>query len=95
MGGYRCWKGVARHLVGKDVYFDTSFSFADLGAAGMARLIRAHGPHKVLFGTDSPWTGQKESVASIHGLDLPPGAKESILYRNALSLLGFSTSPGA
>ena len=95
MGGYRCWEGVARHLVGKEIYFDTSFSFADLGAAGMARLIRAHGPRKVLFGTDSPWTGQKESLASIQGLDLPPGAEERILYRNALSLLGFSTSPGA
>ncbi len=92
MGGYLCWEGVARHLVGTEIYLDTSFSFADLGAAGMVRLIRAHGPHKVLFGTDSPWTGQKESLASIQGLDLPPDAKERILHRNALFLLGLSTS---
>jgi hypothetical protein len=90
MGGYLCWEGVARHLVGKEIYFDTSFSFAGLGAAGMARLIRSHGPEKVLFGTDSPWTSQRESLASIQGLDLPPDAKERILYRNAVLLLGLS-----
>jgi predicted TIM-barrel fold metal-dependent hydrolase len=89
MGGYQCWDGVERHLAGKDVFFDTSYSFADLGASGMTRLIRAHGSDKVLFGTDSPWTSQKGSVASIQNLDLPAGDKERILYGNAFSLLGF------
>lgn len=92
MGGYRCWEGVARHLAGKELYFDTSFSFAGLGAAGMARLIRAHGPEKVLFGTDSPWTSQLESLAGIRGLDLPPDGKERILCQNAGSLLGLSAT---
>lgn len=87
MGGYRCWEGVARHLAGKAIYFDTSFSFAGLGAEGMARLIRAHGPEKVLFGTDSPWNSQQESLANIQNLDLSTDDKEGILYRNALSLL--------
>jgi predicted TIM-barrel fold metal-dependent hydrolase len=78
---------VARHLAGKAIYFDTSFSFAGLGAEGMARLIRAHGPEKVLFGTDSPWNSQQESLANIQNLDLSTDDKEGILYRNALSLL--------
>lgn len=92
MGGFRQWESVVRHLVGKDIYFDTSFSFAELGAAGMSRLIRDHGPEKVLFGSDSPWTSQKESLTAIQHLDLPPDDRERILYRNALALL--SLLPG-
>jgi hypothetical protein len=91
MGGYLCWEGVKRYLVGKEIYFETSFSFATLGAAGMARLIREHGPDKVLFGTDSPWASQGESLACIQGLDLLPDDRERILSRNALSLLGLPT----
>jgi hypothetical protein len=88
MGGFRCWEAVKRLLVGRDIYFDTSYSFAELGAAGMADLIRAHGANKILFGTDSPWTGQGEELARIRSLGLPQHDLERILFRNAVSLLG-------
>lgn len=90
MGGFRCWEGVARHLVGRDIYFDTSFSLRELGAEGMSRLIRDHGPDRVLFGSDSPWTSQRDELADLRRFCLPPGGLERILYRNALSLLGIS-----
>jgi predicted TIM-barrel fold metal-dependent hydrolase len=94
MGGFRCWEDVARHLVGQDIYFDTSFSLRELGAGGMSRLIRDHGADKVLFGSDSPWTSQRGELVDLRKLDLPPGDLERILCRNAISLLGMSTKPG-
>ena len=92
MGGFRCWDGVARHLVGSEIYFDTSFSYAELGAAGMARLIQDHGADRVLFGTDSPWTSQQEELISIRSLRLLPAERDRILYRNAFALLGLPTA---
>lgn len=94
MGGFRCWDCVNRYLVGSDVYFDTSFSFDSLGAEGMTRLIRAHGAGRILFGTDSPWTGQRDELINICNLDLPQADRERILCRNACSLLGLPTLPG-
>ncbi len=88
MGGFRCWEQSARLLAGRDLYFDTSYSFAELGAAEIAGLARAHGVDRVLFGTDSPWTEQGEELAYIRQLDLPQLDLERILGGNALSLLG-------
>ncbi len=90
MGGFRCWEEAARHLVGSKIYFDTSFSYAELGAAGMTRLIKAHGADRVLFGTDSPWTGQRKELINIGNLDLPPGDRDRILYQNTSALLKLS-----
>ncbi|MDH7579039.1 MAG: amidohydrolase family protein [Bacillota bacterium] len=88
MGGYLCWGGVEEHLAGKEIYFDTSYSIADLGKEAMTRLILAHGPEKILFATDSPWTPQREELAKIRELSLPPSVLEKILGLNAASLLG-------
>jgi len=88
MGGYQYWEEVERQLAGKDIYFDTSYSQADLGEEKMLRLILAHGPEKILFATDSPWTSQPEELAKIKEFPLPPAVTEQILGLNAASLLG-------
>lgn len=64
MGGYRMWADVLAHLNEMDVFLDTSYCFPnhpdqhDLFAA----LIRANGTDRVLFGTDSPWADQAETL---------------------------------
>lgn len=88
MGGYKCWDDVQRYLVGRDLYFDTSYSLADLGAEAMASMIRAHGIERILFGTDSPWTAQAAEVAGIRALDLSGEDIEAVLGGNAKRLLG-------
>jgi predicted TIM-barrel fold metal-dependent hydrolase len=87
MGGYQCWDDVHKHLAGRDLYFDTSYSLADMGAEGMAALIRAHGADKILFGTDSPWTDQEPEIAGIRTLPLEKSETDAILGGNALRLL--------
>ena len=87
MGGFRSWDEVETNLVGKEIYFDTAYSFEELGAERMARLIKSHGVEKILFGTDAPWTDPKEEIARIRSLDLTEEEISNILGENARRLL--------
>ena len=87
MGGYRYWNDVKKYLVGKNVYFDTSFSFKELGDEGMKRLIKSHGFEKILFATDSPWCDQTVEVSHIKSLDLSNDEINCILSGNARRIL--------
>jgi len=87
MGGFECWDEVNRYVVGCDVYIDTSYSLHQLGARAFVDLIKRHGVERVLFGTDSPWTGQKQEVEAIRSLALEEWEKRAIMGDNALRLL--------
>ncbi len=97
MGGWRLWPEVKEKLMGKHLYFDTSFSGDYLlrdGVEGMLSkeafvdLIHAMGSDYVLFGTDSPWSSQKESVSWFMETDLTETEKEQILSGNFIRIIG-------
>lgn len=44
-------------------------------------------PARLLFGSDSPWVGQKEELALLKGLELPAELLQAVLEKNALALL--------
>lgn len=88
MGGYQCWDEVYQYLTGRDLYFDTSYSLTDMGAESMTSMIRAHGLHRVMFATDSPWTDQAAELEGIRALDLTSDEIEAVLGGNASRLLG-------
>ncbi|HHV63149.1 MAG TPA: amidohydrolase [Firmicutes bacterium] len=88
MGGWRRWDEVETHLVGQPLYFDTSYSYPWLGASRMRDLILAHGVHRILFGTDSPWADQSKAITEIHDLGLAPEEERALLGGNAAALLG-------
>jgi len=92
MGGYAQWKDVGKHLLGRGLYFDTSYSLADLGVEQMMALIRGHGADRILFGTDSPWTDQSGEARAIGALPLTEIEKTAILGGNARGLLGWQPS---
>ena len=101
MGGWRNWDRV---LPGLPVYIDTAFSTGRmtpledgyytpeelelLDPAGFMELVRAFGARRVLFGSDSPWSGQKESLEWLRALPLTEGELAAILGENAKALLG-------
>ena len=105
MGGWRNWDEVEQLLPQTSVYLDTSFSLgrmtplndgyyapADLDLMGPEQfmgLVRAFGPQRILFGTDSPWDGQAEALAHIRALPLTDEELSAILGGNAQRLLGF------
>jgi len=88
MGGYKYWDEVEKHLVGKDIYFDTSFAVGIMDSGQARRIIYNHGYSRILFGSDSPWKDQGWSVQSIKNLGLGPEIEEAIFYKNAVELLG-------
>lgn len=50
-------------------------------------MVRHFGADRVLFGTDSPWSGQAESIAWIHSLPLEDWEENAIMNGNAQRLL--------
>ena len=104
MGGWRCWDEVEELLWDTGVCLDTAFSLGSitplndgyytpedlplLDEGGFMALVRKFGPHRVLFGTDSPWDDQAQAIARIRALPLTPEEREAILGGNAVKLLG-------
>ncbi len=102
MGGWHCWEEAKELLSSQNVWIDTSFSAGQvlrrkdavnrgevklLSRNAFCDMIRAFGSKHVLFGTDSPWTAQKDSVQYIIDAGLSADEADDILFRNATSLL--------
>lgn len=92
MGGWNMWDEVEEKLVGRNVYFDTAFVFEEvpphIATEQFKRIVKNHGAEKILFATDSPWSGQRESIMEIRKLNLKPEEEKMILGENAKILLG-------
>lgn len=104
MGGWRNWERVADRLGDTSAMLDTAFSLGNitplekdyytprqlrmLDAEAFCSIVRAFGSKRVVFGTDSPWAEQKDSLEHFGGLPLTDGEKADILGGNARALLG-------
>jgi uncharacterized protein len=86
MGGFQQWEEVSNDLAGIDVYLDCSY-IVGLDDDAFVSLVRKHGVDKILFGTDSPWSSQKESINHINTLPFSEDEKRKILGDNARQLL--------
>ena len=87
LGGYRVWNHVAEVLVGRDVYLDTAYTLGHLADADFVEIVHAHGPERVLFGSDGPWTDAAAEIAWLRRLPLREGVVDAILGENAARLL--------
>lgn len=92
MGGNNMYGDVLELLCGKDIYFDTSFSLSWMDADVAKEIFRRHTPDRMLFGTDSPWRGQKEYLALFRRLFgngfLCERDMRKVLWENGARLLG-------
>ena len=88
MGGFLYWDEVERHLVGTEVYFDTSYSLRFMDIDQAKRIINNHGYKKILFATDSPWGTQSEEVSKVREFSFGSEIESAILGLNAKELLG-------
>ncbi len=62
-----------------------------LDDARMAEMIRAFGPRRVLFGTDSPWMDQAEQIRRLQALPLSDMEKAAVSGGNAARLMGWES----
>ncbi len=88
MGAWDDWDEVEEHLIGKPITMDISLSIELLGRERARAMLLAHPSDRVLFGSDSPWSSQSETLALFRSLDLGTEREARILGRNAEMLLG-------
>ena len=106
MGGWKNWNEVIEYLTDTKVYIDTAFSTgkiiprADsqwkiedlnlLDESQFMKLFNAFGADRIIFGTDSPWSSQSESIKFIESLPISTKDKNKILSGNAEKLLNIN-----
>jgi predicted TIM-barrel fold metal-dependent hydrolase len=90
LGAWGDWDEVEKHLIGTNVYIDTSISLGYASDEQARRILTRHAPDRLLFGSDSPWEGQREALDRLRKLELSPALMNAILQANARALLGES-----
>jgi hypothetical protein len=87
LGAWEDWDEVREHILGRPIYMELSFAVETLGQ-GMKEFLETHPQEYILFGTDSPWTGQRETLESVRELGLDEERLRALLSGNARRLLG-------
>ncbi len=87
LGGWQQWDDVQRYLIGRKVFMETSWSLEYLSIEQARRMLLNHPSDYLLFGSDSPWTDQRCSIAALKALDLPAELQRKLFYENAHRLL--------
>jgi hypothetical protein len=86
LGAWEQWEEVEQFLLGKPIYMEISFSLEFLDDT-VKKIISNHPAEYILFGTDSPWTDQQNSVSLLKGLQLGEEKEAHIFRDNAVKLL--------
>ena len=88
LGAWKQWEEVEDCLLGKPIYMEISFSLDFLkDDSAVRKIFTNHPPEYILFGTDSPWTKQQETLSLLRELRLGKEKEKLILRENALNLL--------
>jgi len=91
-GGFQMWDDVDRHLVGRNLYLESSYTLAFLAADRFVDMARRHGIDRVMFGTDSPWADQGEEIRLMEKTGLSDAELDAVFHDNAARLLGLTGS---
>ena len=99
MGGWNEWEDALEELAGRGVYLDTAFSIGRavptegsatppmLDEEMFLKMVRGFGADHILFGSDSPWSSQKESLETLRNMHLTEPELQAIEGENAARLL--------
>jgi predicted TIM-barrel fold metal-dependent hydrolase len=87
LGSWEDWQEVQRHLIGRPVYMEISMTLDYLDAEVAKNMFVAHPAQYLLFGSDSPWTSQQNTLTLFRQLELDPEKEKLICRQNALKLL--------
>jgi uncharacterized protein len=88
VGGWRQWDRAG--ILGKcrNVYTETSITMTEINDGQFIKALSQFDEDRVLFGSDSPWSDQKEMLERTLNLRIPDSKKEKLMYLNARTLLG-------
>jgi uncharacterized protein len=89
LGGEEAYEETAVHLLGRNLYLDTSFVLCKMPGTFRERFLKEHPAERLLFASDSPWTDQGKELRFLLQLPyLTETDKEKICFSNAARLLG-------
>jgi hypothetical protein len=88
MGGWEQWPEALEQLIGLPIYLETSFTIGRCPTEVLERIFGEHPLQYLLFGTDAPWTDQREELRKFLALPLGDELKRRILWDNALRFTG-------
>ena len=75
-----------RHISGISQKSETDHSYR-LPQENFLRMVKKHGTDRILFGSDSPWGGQEETIAALKDTGLTCDELRAVLGDNAARLL--------
>lgn len=88
LGGWRDWEAAGQHLLGKDVYLETSSCLSEMSDEAFLDIVRGHGIERVCLGSDWPWHDPSAEINRLQAMDLTDEERDSILWKNASRLFG-------
>lgn len=88
VGGWRQWDRSG--ALGKygNVYTETSITLSEIDDDRFISALSHFDEDRVMFGSDSPWSDQKETLERTLRLNISDRMKEKLLYSNAARFLG-------
>ena len=92
LGGFGMWDEAEAALVGGRVNLDLSHTFFWTENERILRMIRRHGAHRILFGTDAPWQDPGKVLDAFLALPLDERERRMICHGNAARLLRIDIS---
>jgi uncharacterized protein len=87
LGAWDDWDEARRLLVGRPVYMELSYALDFLDPETARGMITAHPGEYLLFGSDSPWSDQGNTLRLLRQLHLDPDLYSKIVRDNAEGLL--------
>lgn len=89
IGAWDDWAAVRDLMLGRPIYMDVSYSFEFPDPDNIIGDILARHPAEyILFGSDSPWGDQRQTIERIRERVADPATRAAILGGNAARLLG-------
>lgn len=88
LGGFKMWDESEAVLIGKKIYLDLSHTLFWTSDDQIIRMVKKHGPAKILFGTDAPWQTPAAVLDAFLRLPFTETEQRQILWENAVRLLG-------
>lgn len=91
MGGMNAWEAVYHYLAGvENIYLDTACTVGRIDENLFGAIVKKHGAHRILFGSDLPWSTPRREIEQIERLTITDNEKDCIFYKNAAELLGIT-----
>lgn len=86
LGGFGMWDEVEELLMGRDLHLDLAHTFFWMKDEQILRMIRKHGAHRILFGSDAPWQDPGKVLEAFWKLPLTDAERRAICHDNACEL---------